>query len=79
MKIHLRLFAHFRSHLSDEQGGRESLITMANGQTIAHLIEQLGIPLDLPKVILLNGMQKGLEDELHDGDTVSIFPPVAGG
>ena len=79
MKITVRLFAHFLSHLPNKEGGRESVITLSAGSTIAHLMEHLRLPAELPKVILVNGTQKDAKDELYDGDIVSIFPPLGGG
>ena len=79
MKITVRLFAHFLNHLPDRSEGREAVIPLTQGKTVAHLIEQLGISPELPKVILVNGQIRGLGDELHDGDRISILPPAAGG
>ena len=33
----------------------------------------------IPKIIIVNGLQKGADEFLKDGDTLSVFPPVAGG
>jgi len=33
----------------------------------------------IPKIILVNGLQEGIEEFPRDCDTLSIFPPVAGG
>lgn len=79
MKIMVRLFAYFLGYLPDKSNRREVMFTLAHGGTVAHLFELLGISPDLPKVILVNGLLKSLEDELQDGDIVSIFPPMAGG
>ena len=43
------------------------------------LVKELGLPEDIPKIVIVN---KGLVDfdyVLKDGDKVSIFPPLAGG
>ena len=37
------------------------------------------IPEDIPTIILINGLQKSAADSLRDGDTLSVFPPIAGG
>jgi len=79
MKITIRLFAHFLNCLPSGEGEKESVITLPNGSTIAYLIEKLGLPAEIPKIILINGMHKGLKDQLYDKDIVSIFPPLGGG
>jgi molybdopterin converting factor small subunit len=48
--------------------------------TAAQLVRSLGIPDDLPRMILVNGLDAVLEGTLlRDGDVVSVFPPLAGG
>ena len=79
MEITVRLFAHFLENLPGKDGGREAVIPLSEGTTVAHLIKGLGISAELPKVILVNGQMKEPDEELRDGDLVSIFPPVAGG
>ena len=41
------------------------------------------ISMDIPEkevtLIFINGRHGGLESELHDGDTLGMFPPVGGG
>jgi molybdopterin converting factor small subunit len=39
----------------------------------------LNIPGDVPRLILVNGQVVGDETLLKDGDTLSLFSPVAGG
>ncbi|MGH8058860.1 MAG: MoaD/ThiS family protein [Candidatus Entotheonellia bacterium] len=43
------------------------------------MIKTLNLPGDIPKIVLINGRQTEEDIALHDGDTVSIFPPLAGG
>ncbi|MBI3801968.1 MAG: MoaD/ThiS family protein [Deltaproteobacteria bacterium] len=44
------------------------------------LIQQLKIPLAMAQLVLVNGEQtREFDRPLAEGDTVSIFPPVAGG
>ena len=78
MKITLRLFAALREHLKDHQNGAAEVI-LHETATVQDVFAAFNIPEDIPKIILINGVQKSAADSLHDGDTLSIFPPIAGG
>lgn len=43
------------------------------------IFDQLGIDKSEVAILLVNGMDGKFEQQLKDGDTVSIFPPVGGG
>ncbi len=78
MKITLKLYAAFRDLLGDSPGGCAKL-DLAENQAVLDVIRQFKIPEQIPKIILINGVQKTAADTLNDGDTLSIFPPIAGG
>jgi len=50
-----------------------------NGATINQLLEEIELPADLSKVVLVNGCHGNGSAQLVDGDEVSIFIPEAGG
>ena len=54
-------------------------ITLYEKSTVQDVFKAFKIPEDIPKIILINGVQKSAADSLHDGDTLSVFPPIAGG
>jgi len=62
-----------------EIAGDTQIIDLINDATIKDIMMELNIPLDMPKVIMLNEKQGKLEDELKDGDRITVFPPVGGG
>ena len=78
MEITLKLFATLRKHIKESEGGVCTL-QLPENTSVNTVVEQLTIPQDIPKIILINGHQKKPEDILVDGDTLSIFPPIAGG
>jgi molybdopterin converting factor small subunit len=39
----------------------------------------VGVPDDLPKIVLVNGQHASENSLLTDGDIVSVFPPLIGG
>jgi molybdopterin synthase sulfur carrier subunit len=77
-KIDLRLFGHLRKY---HPGGVNpgSLAEVSEGCSVGDLLDQLGIPPDDPKIILVNGIHADRQHPIQEGDRVSIFPPIAGG
>ena len=47
--------------------------------TVRALMQALGVPDDLPKIVLVNGHHASEDSLLTDGDVVSVFPPLIGG
>ena len=47
--------------------------------TIGWLLEKIGFPPDLEKMVLVNGHRSNETTRLADGDEVFIFAPAAGG
>ena len=84
MQVQLRLFASLRDRLPGGDRGRGPLELPA-GATLVDLLIALQIPPELAQMVMLNGEQVAVDWEarraitLREGDTVSIFPPVAGG
>ena len=83
--VRVKMFHAFEKYLP--AGAEKSAVTMrlAEGTTVQALLENLGISDDQPKIILINGQSQGVctsvknNVTINEGDTVSIFPPVAGG
>ena len=84
MKVEVRLFAGLRDRFPREARGRARL-DLQVGTMLAGLLDKLAIPPKQAQMVLVNGVQvprsEGVREshELHDGDVVSVFPPVAGG
>ncbi len=77
MKIQVRLFAHLRQY---GPGGSDFFIMEIPRQaTVEQLVKDLEIPLGAERVILVNGRQAKVDTSLADKDTVTMFPPMAGG
>ena len=80
MHIEVKLFANLRKNLPPGSTGSKTKLTLTDGTTIKMLIDQLKIPVELAQMVLVNGEQtREFDRPLNEGDTVSIFPPVAGG
>ena len=80
MHIEVKLFANLRKLLPPGSSGSKAQISLEEGATIEALIHHLKIPLEMAQMVLVNGEQtREFARPLAEGDTVSIFPPVAGG
>ena len=79
MKIKLKLFATFREYLPEGNDGHSIMLEQDENTNVDSVLLRLKLPADIPKIILVNGVQKTANEMLHDGDTLSIFPPIAGG
>lgn len=79
MKIKLKLFATFREYLPEGNDGHSSMLEVSENTTVDSVLLQMKLPQDIPKIILINGLQKTAAEVLTEGDTLSVFPPIAGG
>jgi len=60
-------------------GDRETPILTEEGQTVAEVLEALGISSGLMAIVLINGRQELKNYILQDGDVVELVPLVGGG
>lgn len=81
MTISIRLFALLRKYLPRHATGNECTVEIEPGDTVLDVIHSLNIPVNIPKIILVNGQHVSLDSKepLADGEIVSIFPLMAGG
>jgi sulfur carrier protein ThiS len=78
MKITVIFFGDFVRFKPEGWERRRGTVEVPDGATIDTLAEQLGIA-DEPCVVMLNEEQNHRAAELHEGDTVTFLPPIAGG
>ena len=79
MEVKVKLFATLRDYLPKGSDGKSCQMEIDEKMTIEQIITQLKIPEEIPKIILVNGLQGSMDKTLKEGDVLSIFPPVAGG
>lgn len=75
MKVNLKLFASIRKF--SEKDNLE--INIEEGSTVKDLLYKIGIPQDEPLLIIINEYTRERETPLQAGDTVCLFPIIAGG
>ena len=78
MQVKVKLFATLRKHIKENDMGT-CVLELPESTEVQAVMDMLNIPGDIPKIILINGNQKGLQYTLKDEDTMSVFPPIAGG
>lgn len=84
MKVDVRLFASLRDRFPPEARGRGTL-ELDPGASLQDLIDRLEVPSALAQMVLVDGRQAPRARTaraaivLEEGQTVSIFPPLAGG
>jgi len=74
MKLTVKLFATLR-----EGRGKQLDIEITEGYDVLKVLEKLGIKKAEASIVLVNGINTGVDTFLSDGDTLSLFPPVGGG
>jgi molybdopterin converting factor small subunit len=79
MNIEVRLYANFRDFLPPGSTTFAMKKSLERGMTIEELVKDLGLPEDVPKIVIVNGSHAEFDYVVKDGDTVSVFPPLAGG
>jgi molybdopterin converting factor small subunit len=79
MKVRVRLFATLRKYLPAGHPGDTLAVDLADGATVGDAIDALGIPPAHAKMIVSQNEQLDVTATLHDGQEVSLYPPLAGG
>lgn len=74
MQVTVKLFANFRIGRFKEET-REFDQT----PTVRRIVEDLGIPDSEVGIIFINGRGARMDQEMADGDALSLFPLVGGG
>jgi molybdopterin converting factor small subunit len=77
MPVHVHLFAYLTKY--SPTGQEKFDLDLSPGTTVGQLLDELGIPLDFEKRVLVNGRHAEPSTRLSDGDDVFIYPPAAGG
>lgn len=75
MKIKIKLFASLRKKL----GKSECELDLSFGSRVLDAIRELNLSENDSYVLMLNGIHCQMDQELTDGDVLSIFPMIAGG
>jgi len=78
MRVEVRLFANLADRLPGRRG-EPTTVELPAGATVATLLQHLTLPDDLPRLVLVNGVDARPAHPLAAGDVVSVLPPLVGG
>ena len=79
MKVQVELYATLSKFLPPGAEGRKAMVELPEGATVDDLLRHLAIPPEMAALLLVNGTHRPPEAVLKDGETLAIFPPLAGG
>jgi sulfur carrier protein ThiS len=84
MRITFKLFATLQDYLPSEAKKTNSLsLDISETRTVAQIIESFNLPEKLVHLVLIDGRfvppGERASRLLRDGETLAIWPPVAGG
>ena len=79
MPITVKLSSSLRRYVSGYDPHQGLNLEYTPDQTVEELMQQLGIPREMVKIIMVNGLSTPLERTLEDGDRLGLFPAVGGG
>ncbi|MFO8113733.1 MAG: MoaD/ThiS family protein [Desulfosalsimonadaceae bacterium] len=74
MKVRVKLFAVLR-----DGRFRDREMEFPDGSSLGNAMDSIGIPREEVSLPLINGRYSSMDDQLHDGDVLSVFPSVGGG
>lgn len=74
MKLKIKLFASLQKFMPSTEK-----VELEENSTVGDLLKEIGINSSEVAIILVNGRHVALDQPLHEGETVAIFPPIAGG
>jgi len=84
MKVTFKLYAMLQDYLPHEARMNNALtLELEDGVVIADLIRRFSLPEKLCHLVLLDGVFIAPDERasrvLRDGETLAIWPPIAGG
>lgn len=84
MRITFKLYASLTQYLpADARQSNQVTLEVPDGTPIAKIVEPFGLPEKLVHLVLVNGVYVPPAERLRfvpkDGDTLAIWPPIAGG
>ncbi|MFP4668444.1 MAG: MoaD/ThiS family protein [Desulfosalsimonas sp.] len=79
MELEVYLYASLAKYLPQKTPGKSVRVNAESGSTARDVLTKLGVPEKEVKIAFINGVRKGLDAAVSNGDRVGFFPPVGGG
>jgi len=77
--IEVRLYATLRRYAPAEAPAGVFSKVVAENTDLGGLLTVVGIKPEQVHLLMVNGTHAELDNVLHDGDRVGLFPPIGGG
>jgi len=75
-QIKINLYATLRAYA----GGAASIeVDVEPGQTIRQVLDQAGVPPERTRIVFVDNRAADLDQPLHGGEQVGVFPAIGGG
>ena len=79
MRVEIVCFGAMREHLPADADDNRARLDLADGASVADLMDHLKAPHALAHAVLVDGVRADLGTTLHEGAEVTLMPPFAGG
>ncbi len=83
MEITVKLFATLRDFLPEDAKFHAFKVEVSADDSPQEVLDRFNVPRAMSHLVLLNGVYLSLTERekalFRDGDTLSVWPPVAGG
>lgn len=83
MRITFKLYASLGEYLPPGARNNAVEVEVEQQSSLNALLERYGVPPQMAHLVLVNGVYQSAADRarpvLREGDTVAVWPPVAGG
>ncbi len=83
MRLVFKLYAGLADYLPAEAEKNATSLDLPDETTVNDIIDKFNVPRERAQLVLLNGVYLNPDERnsanLRDGDTLAIWPPIAGG
>ena len=83
MEINFKLYAGLSQYLPESSENHCIKLNVAPSETAFSILDKYNVPKESVHLILLNGVylqpEERDEPKFNEGDTLAVWPPVAGG
>lgn len=83
MEITLKLYAGLTQYLPESSENHSAILNISSSETAFSILDRFHVPKESAHLVLLNGVyldpKEREEAKFNEGDTLAVWPPIAGG
>jgi molybdopterin synthase sulfur carrier subunit len=79
MTVTVALYGGLARYLPPGAQNRRAALELPEGSSVLDVMRRLGMSDDLPSIPVVDGKRASTETVLQSGESLSLFPPLAGG